>query len=99
MTVCVDIISFFHYQQDPSAISSLSLLTDLSSLQMSPFIPTNETPLELDLFANNKLKGSEGNWTLAGTQLCGSGLADHLRLFSDLLLLAWSSKYLYPVAR
>jgi hypothetical protein len=42
MTVHLDVISFFHYQQDASAINSLSLLTDISFLQMYPFIPVKD---------------------------------------------------------
>lgn len=73
--------------------------SDLSSLQTHPFIPTNEMPLELTLFATNKLTGAKGNQPFTDTQLRGRQLDDHFPGFSDPPLLAWSSKYVSPVPR
>lgn len=45
-------------------------LSNFSSLQVYPFIPTNEIPLEFTLFNKyNTFKESEGNWILTGALL------------------------------
>lgn len=93
----IEVIWFFSLIISRPPVSSVAFpfSSDLSSLQTHPFIPTNEIPLELTLFATNELTGAKGNRPFTDTQLRGRHQADHFPGFSDPPLLAWSSKYLF----